>query len=242
MFPDLGRILVNSIEADGQGLMEILFALQPTDSIVSFNWDTIADFTLQRTELPPYTGYLDLMTAEPLRVRDFVDRAVFLKLHGSLNWMVCPNPQCALHGKVRLAVQNEKLLRFHAMHKCPACRNDRAEPFIVPPTSQKFIRRGTILHKLWLLAREQLQYCRKIVFIGYSFPTTDFYSEWLFRQIYFLEGKRPEIVVVNPEIMKTRSAVAERYQKIFRGCTVHRFPTLESFRSKGLDLLKTHDK
>ena len=30
----------------------------------------------------------------------------------------------------------------------------------------------------------------------------DFYSEWLFRQIYFVEGKRPEIIVVNPEISK----------------------------------------
>lgn len=234
-----------SIKSEGfhcEHLMDILFALQPTDSIVSFNWDTIADFTLQRTGLPPYAGYLNLMTAEALRVSDFVHRGVLLKLHGSLNWMICPNPQCTLHGKIRLAVRNEKLMRFIEMHKCPACGNDRAEPFIVPPTSQKFIQRGTVLHKLWLLAREQLAYCKRIIFLGYSFPTTDFYSEWLFRQIYFMEGKRPEIVVVNPEIMKTRSAVATRYQKIFRGCTIHRFLTLESFRSGGLDLLKSRDK
>lgn len=234
-----------SFKSDGfhcEHLMDILFALQPTDSIVSFNWDTIVDFTLQRTGLPPYAGYLDLMTTEALRVSDFVHRGVLLKLHGSLNWMVCPNPHCTLHGKIRLAVRNKKLTRFSEMHKCPACGNDRAEPFIVPPTSQKLIRPGTILHKLWLIAREQLQYCRRIVFIGYSFPPTDFYSEWLFRQIYFLEDRRPEIVVVNPEIMKTRSAVAARYQNIFRGCTIHRFPTLASFRRGGLDLLKSHDK
>jgi len=234
-----------SVKSEGfhcEHLMHILFALEPTDSIISFNWDTIADFTLQQTGLPPYAGYLDLMTAEPLRVSDFVHRGVLLKLHGSLNWIVCPNPQCALHGKIRLAVRNQKLLRFFEMHKCPECGNDRAEPFIVPPTSQKLIRGGTVLHKLWLLAREQLQYCRRIIFIGYSFPTTDFYSEWLFRQIYFLQGSLPEIIVVNPAIMKTESTTAKRYEKIFRGCRIHKFATLESFRNKGLGLLKTDDK
>lgn len=232
-----------SIKSEGlhcEHLMHILFALEPTDSIISFNWDTIADFTLQRAQHTSYTGYLELMTTQQLRIADFVHRGALLKLHGSLNWMVCPNPQCALHNKIRLAVRDGKLLRFLEMHRCPACGNDRPEPFIVPPTSQKFIRRGTILHKLWLIAREQLPSFSKIVFIGYSFPTTDFYSEWLFRQIYFVEGKRPEIIVVNPEIMKTRSPVAQRYQKIFRGCTIHRFQTMEQFRHKGLDLLKKH--
>jgi hypothetical protein len=181
------------------------------------------------------------MKANPLRVSDFVHRGVLLKLHGSLNWFVCPNPQCTLHGKVRLAVRDEKLLRLLEMHKCPMCGNE-GKPFIVPPTSQKFIRHGTVLHKLWLLAREQLQYCRRIVFIGYSFPTTDFYSEWLFRQIYFIEGRLPEIVVVNPEIMKTRSEVSQRYQTIFRGCPIHKFSTLEAFRREGLSLLRTQSK
>jgi hypothetical protein len=233
-----------SVKSEGfhcEHLMHILSRLQPTDSIISFNWDTIADFTVQKSESPLYAGYHDLMKANPLRVSDFVHRGVLLKLHGSLNWFVCPNPQCTLHGKVRLAVRDEKLLRLLEMHKCPMCGNE-GKPFIVPPTSQKFIRHGTVLHKLWLLAREQLQYCRRIVFIGYSFPTTDFYSEWLFRQIYFIEGRLPEIVVVNPEIMKTRSEVSQRYQTIFRGCPIHKFSTLEAFRREGLSLLRTQSK
>jgi hypothetical protein len=128
------------------------------------------------------------------------------------------------------------------MFKCPACGNEQGKPFIVPPTSQKFIGRGTVLHRLWLLAREQLPSFRKIAFVGYSFPTTDFYSEWLFRQIYFVKETPPDIIVVNPAIMKPRNPVAQRYQKIFRGCRIHKFPTLESFRRKGLGLLKTNDK
>lgn len=229
-----------SVKSEGfhcEHLMSILFALKPTDSIISFNWDTIADFTLQRTHHASYAGYLELMTTRKLRIADFVQRGVMLKLHGSLNWMVCPNPQCVLHKMIRLAVHDGKLLRSPQMYKCPSCGNGNPEPFIVPPTSQKFIHRDTILHKLWLIAREQLPYFNKIVFIGYSFPTTDFYSEWLFRQIYFVEGKRPEIIVINPEIMKIRSPVAQRYQKIFRGCIIHKFPTMERFHHEGLALL-----
>ena len=231
-----------SIKSEGlhcEHLANILYALKPRDSVISFNWDTIADFTLQEVQHDSYASYVELMTAQRLRVSDFVHRGVLLKLHGSLNWMVCPNPQCAMHAKIRLAVRDGKLSRFTDMHKCPVCGNERPEPFIVPPTSQKFIRRGTTLHKLWLIARQQLPYCDRIVFVGYSFPVTDFYSEWLFRQIYFFKDRKlPHIIVVNPEIMKPRSRVAQRYQRIFRGCTIERFPTLERFCRGGLDLLK----
>lgn len=106
----------------------------------------------------------------------------------------------------------------------------------MPSTSQKFIRRGTLLHELWLLARQKLPSCATVVFIGYSFPLTDFYSQWLFRQTCFLKGTRPDIVV-NPEVMKKRGPVARRYQRIFRGCTMHSFPTLRSFWREGVRLL-----
>jgi len=229
-----------SIQSEGfhcEHLKSLLFSLKATDSIISFNWDTIADFTLQKTKLPIYTGYLDLMTKEPLRVREYHDRPVLLKLHGSLNWMVCPNRECPLFGKVRLAVKGRKLQRWIGAQKCPRCGNDHGEPFIVPPTSQKFIRRGTFLHKLWLIARDKLLKCKRLIFVGYSFPATDFYSEWLFRQIYFIDGQRPEIIIVNPVAMKKKSHVTQRYNRLFRGCEIYRFASLEDFMRQGSHLL-----
>jgi hypothetical protein len=220
-------------------LMEILFALKPTDSVISFNWDTIADFTLQRSAIPLYRGYLDLMADERLRTQAYGNRGVFLKLHGSLNWRVCTNPKCQLHGKVRLAVRGEELLRHLEIYKCPACGDEHCEPFVIPPTSNKLIRRESLLHKLWLIARDKLSHCRRIVFIGYSFPTTDFYSEWLFRQIYFLDGNRPEIIVVNPAMKKKGSDVEKRYQRLFKGCRIQVFQNLEKFTRQGLRQLKS---
>jgi hypothetical protein len=63
-------------------LMDVVSTLKPTDSIISFNWDTIADFTLQHLGDARYSSYVDLMTAAPLRVADFINRGVLLKLHG----------------------------------------------------------------------------------------------------------------------------------------------------------------
>src|SRR5258708_7087412 len=105
------------------------------------------------------------MTADKPRLQDYRNRGVFLKLHGSLNWLVCPNPKCRQHGTARLAVEGKKLLRLGEMHKCPNCGNERREPFIVPPTSNKVIRPRSILHKLWLIAPQKLGRCRRIVFV-----------------------------------------------------------------------------
>lgn len=216
-------------------LLDVLLHMQSTDSVISFNWDTIADFTIQGLDRPIYQGYLDLMNASPLRACDFRHRPVLLKLHGSLNWSVCSGPNCSLNGKPTLDIE----LRGGILARsCSACGNTSVESCIVPPTSQKLIRHGTLLHKLWLLARKKLADCHQLIFIGYSFPATDFYSEWLFRQIYFREANRPEIIVVNPDIVKKRSAVCRRYENLFRGCIIHRFETLEEFAKNGLHLLE----
>jgi hypothetical protein len=219
-------------------LEHVVDALAPSDSIISFNWDTIADFTLQHARAPQFDAYLELMADRP-RIRDFVDRGVLLKLHGSLNWLTCSSADCSRKGVATLAVDGRELLGlFDTKQKCPECGRSLGEPFIIPPTSRKLIRRGTPIHRLWMLAREQLGYVARIAFVGYSFPPTDFYSEWLFRQLYFVEEGRPEIIVVNPEVRRPGSPVEKRYQQLFRGCVMHKFATLEDFRWDGLELLK----
>jgi hypothetical protein len=63
---------------------------------------------------------------------------------------------------------------------------------------------------------DEISYAKRIIFIGYSFPPTDFYSQWLFRQVYFLQKHRPEIVVVNPE-MKKQQFAREALSKFVQG-------------------------
>jgi len=72
------------------------------------------------------------------------------------------------------------------------------------------------------------------VFIGYSFPSTDFYAEWLFRQINFLQhsdGAIPvmDIDIVNPEILVENSTTYSRYFTIFKGHRIKKYKDLREY-------------
>lgn len=224
-----------AIRCDGMHdeiLQHVVYSMNPEDSIISFNWDTIVDHTIKYCKSPMFANYAELMNTSRPRVINYAKKPVLLKLHGSLNWYVCENRGCELCGRVRIAIRSDKLLRFFERGKCPSCGKE-AEPFIVPPTTQKFISRDSILNKLWLIALEKLSLCKRLIFIGYSFPKSDFYSEWLFRHVHLLENV-PEIIVVNPDYGKQRGATRSRYDSIFRGCRIVPFSSLEEFEKKGL--------
>lgn len=88
------------------------------------------------------------------------------------------------------------------------------------------IHKNSFLKNQWLIAREKLIDVTELIFIGYSFPPTDYYSEWLFRQLNFrAKKKKVKIVVVNPEYEKANSLVRKRYSTIFRGHEIEHFMT-----------------
>lgn len=217
-------------------LMRVFCRLKPHDNIISFNWDTIADVTLARLHLPQYKNYRKMMADQKVHIREYIRPGLFLKLHGSLSWIDCRNKKCKSFGKPQLPPpkRGEEVPRLisGAYNKCPLCKGDRVRLFIVPPVSNKLIHKNTFLHKLWLTAREKLTYTKRIVFIGYSFAPTDFYTEWLFRQIHFLEGIQPEIEIVNPDVFKQGSPVYKRYRAIFRNLKITRYRTLAEYARK----------
>ena len=107
----------------------------------------------------------------------------------------------------------------------------------MPPTSQKLIRKGSFLHRLWLIARHTLPRISIVVFIGYSLPDTDLHSEWLFRQFRFVDAPHPEIVVVNPDMGDKSTKTCRRYSSIFRGCKITSFETLKDFAGEAWRVL-----
>lgn len=212
-------------------LSEIFSKLTPVDNIVSFNWDTIADFTLARLQNEQYKNYLSIMNDNNLSVEKYVDKGLFLKLHGSINWAVCKNRKCRFYEQARLPFKNTTLPDYYLTNgsKCCGCGHDRISVGIVPPLSNKLIHKDQFLHKLWLIAREKLPNVGKIVFVGYSFPQTDFYSEWLFRQLYFVTSTPPEIVIINPEMQNCNSVIYKRYHNIFKGFKTKTYDTLNNY-------------
>lgn len=224
-------ILLRCLGQRCEYLEKVFKKLNPTDTIISFNWDTLADATLDYLGNDQFKNYLKVMSEDSIRISKYKTVGLLLKLHGSVNWVFCENGNCPDYGRIRLPVLKKRHpllnLSLDSFAKCKTCKHP-AKVFIVPPVSNKaIIHRNSFLHKLWLIARGKLPRASRLVFIGYSFPSTDFYTGWLFRQIYFLAEGRPEITVVNPEVKKRNSEVLRRYKAIFRG---HEFETFDTLR------------
>jgi hypothetical protein len=214
-------------------LEKIFRKMSPTDTIISFNWDILADSTLDFLGNAQFTNYLKLMSEKTISISEYKKAGLFLKLHGSVNWFFCNNRSCPNYREIRLpTAANQHLPHFPGVgsfSKCERCKEE-SKFFLVPPVSNKvLIHQNSFLHKLWLIAREKLAYADKIVFIGYSFPSTDFYTEWLFRQINFLVGRKPEITIVNPEVKNKDSQVMKRYKTIFKDHKFQKFATLREY-------------
>lgn len=120
-------------------LSSVFHDIDPSDSIISYNWDTIADRTLSHFDRPQHKNYVQLMSADHFRLRDYSSKGVLLKLHGSLSWVLCSNRKCPASKKPLLvdAKCEGRLSLNKAYEKCPTCGTPRPKPFIVPPTSSK---------------------------------------------------------------------------------------------------------
>ncbi len=215
-------------------LMKVFLDLERADSIFSYNWDTIADYTLEKIKSSQLRNYSKLLKNDNIDPKAYRNQGLLLKLHGSFNWMVCQNTKCECYNKIRDPFRKNtyKLLKIHELWKCTNCGGLKLKPQIIPPVSNKMIHQNSFLKNQWLIAREKLLDVTELVFIGYSFPQTDYYSEWLFRQLNFIEeGADIKITVVNPEFGKRGSPITKRYKTIFKGRKIESFKTLKDYAS-----------
>lgn len=132
-----------------------------------------------------------------------------LKLHGSINWLVCP--YC---GRVYVDYKHCIAINEFLEHcACPYCLNEfkdintspRLHSMLITPT---FLKDLNNLHikNIWHNALIDLTEASKIVFIGYSFPNADFEMRCLLKK-----AVRPntsiEVVLHssdNPEMFKNK--------------------------------------
>lgn len=216
-------------------LQKIFFDLGPKDTVISYNWDTIADFTLAKVKATQLKNYAKLLRDENIDPKEYRNLGLLLKLHGSFNWMICENPKCISYKKLKPPFQDNRyrLLKLNETWTCKDCGSGKLKTMIIPPVSNKMIHKNQFLKKQWLIAREKLLDTDELIFIGYSFPPTDYYTEWLFRQIYFIEKRNEiKITIVNPEYGKRGSIVTKRYNSIFKGFEIDSYKTLKEYANK----------
>jgi hypothetical protein len=141
----------------------------------------------------------------------------FLKLHGSLNWLVHTArrvfPEYSEHYEMP---DNPKEGLVVLKSGFPWVRPDFTppddfewilEPIIITPMLYKRLDGDGLIGRTWRRARKELLGCRRLVVVGYSFPPSDFAVRRLFLEA-FVDGPPDELVVINPERSKAETAAS----------------------------------
>lgn len=153
-------------------------------------------------EAPVFTHHLDSCPCEPpFRL---------LKLHGSLNWGVrsttrepkqatlFPGPERKIFMlNRRLAADNQRM----GTHVKKGRANWYLWPLIVPPIYDKHRVTGmAVLEKVWLAAREAIESCDRLVFLGYSLPDADIVAAQMIRRAYDSNFRLFAVECINPDV------------------------------------------
>ena len=188
-------------------------AIQPGDTVISFNYDLLIDWALSAANKLNRRGYaIDFFAGtnmndgweQPLQ-QEGDSSTHLLKLHGSLNWLQYVQPESP--NKV-VYLKNGFELTFSAEDWGPSIQvtetengNGYLKPFVVPPTADKsriWAKHGGTLRPLWEKAGEALTDCDRLVVIGYSLREADYQAQWLFRR-FLRHKKERSILIVNKD-------------------------------------------
>jgi hypothetical protein len=191
------------------------------DTIISFNYDCLADFSLKsrggKAKWNPAIGYGVSATApsdanfwwdgdKPFASTESIK---CLKLHGSLNWD---------------ASSRETGLRLLGLPYATTGAQS-----IVPPVWDKRTKDWPFEH-VWDQAKEAIANAMAIVFIGYSMPATDVSSQVLFRAGRQGKPLLQSVCVVNPDVGAGERVANVLKEAISVRTYTPRFSTWEDFR------------
>ena len=169
-------------------------------SCVTFNYDDFLDEALAQTRSwNPYWGYgffcpssLDTMASFGELETHSVMR--LLKLHGSINW----RPKLGYASPVAV----DSITHHHDWGRASVGYPQigghlEPEPVMVPPVlSKSSLVEQPVLRLVWSQAFDSLATAHEVMFIGYSFPTTDMAARTLFSEA-LKDLPRDDINVVN---------------------------------------------
>jgi NAD-dependent SIR2 family protein deacetylase len=184
-------------------------------SIISLNWDCVLedaiywfleqcggnkvdiDYCCYTTPLEGTSRHTPSINQKAMRLFN----TKFIKLHGSVNCVVCPNCNRLYTG---LGAPRELLEEYIAGKICPRCCSVRGvagstalnepalEPLIISPTFIKEFNNAHI-QMIWHNAYIDLCEAKKVVFVGYSLPEADYHLRTLLKRAI---RKDAELVVV----------------------------------------------
>lgn len=190
--------------------------LKDVDSILTLNYDLVTDRSLHAVEgedsqarTAKYDSRLwisrHVLEPDPFKTWDGAvpsvpvkhERGYYLKLHGSLDWLYCPNAACARHQAFFAnPLAPSEGGRHESALPCNVCGAGLV-PVIIPPAMGKSFERFPKMGLVWNLAYRKLRAAERWILIGMSLPPSDYYLAWLLRQARLDRADLPALTVVN---------------------------------------------
>ncbi len=186
-----------------------------TVAVITFNYDLALDYALDYARVK-----YDYALEEKELSNEFT--VPLLKLHGSLNWGRCQNPECkevvawpimqaANHRWVSALDQYSPAFlkigsKITQLQHCD--QPVESEPVIVPPTWNKS-EHQLALSRVWARAAYELSEAENIFVSGYSLPDTDFF----FKYLYAL-GSVGEVILRRFWVFDPDIGIEAKYQKL----------------------------
>jgi NAD-dependent SIR2 family protein deacetylase len=127
-------------------------------------------------------------------------RGSVLKLHGSVAWKTCYNPQCC---KYQCLVADQQCRPFDGL-PCTNC-GQTCQPVIVLPSHRKDYREFPHLRRMWDSAAQAIREASSLLVFGFSFSNSDSLVRLLVREA-ITKGNlnRVTILDTNPSIVADR--------------------------------------
>ncbi len=159
----------------------ILNQLKKNDTIITFNYDLLIEDSFESGKLwNPIDGYGITVQGKSFDwCRHWLERTkvkrqkesktLFLKLHGSLNWLLYNNKTIRLKPRPYLV---------RTKNKKPVIEKIS----VLPPGWNKRIDRNPY-KRFWREARIRLEKCKTLIILGYSLPETDLLAQALFSEV-----------------------------------------------------------
>jgi hypothetical protein len=209
-------------------------------SIISLNWDILLDNALYRSleedcdkkgDYDPfgvvdYCCYISSVERGDCRIRSGLwslgcrgYNVKLLKIHGSMNWLQCPNCQ-RLFVKFGNAGSKQNILQMVRSAKCRHCtrfgHNCRLSDSLVMPTFLKDLSNFQI-KLVWQNTGVELMEAKHLIFMGYSLPHADFEFRQLLSRMVHRDATVDVVLFegTSDEQRKRYSAEKERYKPIF---------------------------
>ncbi len=211
-FGILGEI---ASHADAQNLYSsVVRRLEPSDRIITLNYDTVLDAALIRSGWAPGKGYCiaggsnKLLWGGPKPAASArLSGVELLKLHGSVNWLVRGSYANLAHvfesKPTRIAIDEGR-------------KNERSGFIrqIIPPIYGKFFKHSH-WQNLWQRAYQAVLEAEIVVVIGCSLVDTDFHLTGMLGHAVSVRKQRDS--PLNVEILVDRTRVRRKWHKLLRG-------------------------